>query len=86
MFGTKFFTAGAAAFLVFLASYVLLMLFEEPFRNLMGWQELNLIWDTRWWRIAAGLTLAAYVFRLVIVWRNKAALEWRKTLAGRARA
>ncbi len=86
MFGTKFFAAGAAASLIFFASYLLMMLFEEPFRNLIGWQELNFTWDTRWWRIAAGLTLAAYVFRLVIVRRNKAALEWRKTLAGRARA
>lgn len=82
----KFIQAGLAAVVVFFTCYLLLALLEDPISDLMNWPELGLAWGGTWWRASAGLTIAACVFRLVIARRNNAALEWRKTLAARARA
>ncbi|MEZ0167755.1 hypothetical protein [Microvirga sp. TS319] len=82
----KYVAAGLTAIAVFFTSYLLLIFLEEPFLDLMGWLELDPYWEMRWWRAAAGLTMAVYVFRAFIAWRNNAALQWRRTLAARARA
>jgi len=81
----KYVTAGMIAILVLSVSYFLLLLIEEPVRNLIGWIDLS-SGELGWWRGGAGLTTAACVFRLVVMWRNNTALERRKTLAARARA
>jgi hypothetical protein len=85
MVGMKYVAAGLIAILVLSVSYFLLLPIEEPVRNLIGWVDLS-SGDMRWWRGGAGLTMAACVFRLVVMWRNNTALERRKTLAARARA
>jgi hypothetical protein len=82
----KYVAAGLTAIVGFLLSYSLLTLIEEPALNLMGWQTHDPFPHMRWWRAGLGLTMAAYVFRLYVEWRNSAALKWRKTLASRARA
>ncbi len=85
MGGMKYVAAGLTAILVLLVSYFLLLPIEEPTRNLTGWLDLS-SGDMGWWRGGVGLTMAACVSRLVVMWRNNTALEWRKTLAARARA
>jgi hypothetical protein len=81
----KYVAAGLTAILVLFVSYFLLLLIEEPVRNLTGWLDLS-SGDMSWWRGGAGLIMAACVFQLVVMWRNNTALERRKTLAARARA
>ncbi|WP_150117608.1 hypothetical protein [Microvirga vignae] len=82
----KYVAAGLTAIFVFLLSYFLLVFIEEPVLDLVGWDDLDPSWDMKWWRTGVGLTMAACVFRLIVEWRNNAALKWRKTLAARARA
>ncbi|WP_414474959.1 hypothetical protein [Microvirga sp. M2] len=82
----KYVAAGLTASAVFFTSYLLLIFAEEPFRDLMSWLDLDPYWEMRWWRAGTGLIMAGYVFRAFITWRNNAALEWRRTLAARARA
>jgi len=82
----KYVAAGLAAAVAFLVSYCLLAFLEGPILDLLGWKALDLPWSPKWWRTGLGLTLAVCAFRLVVEWRNNAALKWRKALAARARA
>jgi hypothetical protein len=81
----KYVIAGLIATLVFLATYFLLASAVVPILDQMGWGDHELSWNMRL-RTCFGLVVAACSFRLVIEWRNNAALKWRKTLAARARA
>ena len=82
----KYVAAGSAAIVTFFMVVALLVLIEDPVRNLMGWQALDPFSNGRWGRAGAGFLAAASAFLLVVKWRNNAVLKWRKTLAARARA
>ncbi len=82
----KYIAASLTAVLVFVMSYCLLLSLEEPIHNLMIQQELSLGWGMQWWGASIALTLGICFFRLVLAWRKRISLEWRKTLIARARA
>ncbi|WP_046868558.1 hypothetical protein [Microvirga massiliensis] len=83
---TKYFAAGLTAILTFFVASFLPVFVEELIRDFMGWQAPGPSLDMGWWRAGAGFIVAGSIFWLVVRRRNAAALEWRKTLAARARA
>jgi hypothetical protein len=77
--------AGLSALTVFVVAVLLLMLFEEPLLELVGWQAAERI-DMTWWRTGAGFVASSSMYWLVVRWHDNALAKRRKSLAARARA